>query len=255
MPSRLRAAAVGLVLAATGVGAAVAQEAPTPPAQQWSFSGAFGTYDRAQLQRGLQVYKEVCSTCHALKHLYYRDLAEIGYTEDQIKAFAAQFRVTDGPDDTGAMFQRPARPSDPFVRPFPNDQAARAALNGALPADLSLIVKSREGGSDYVFALVIGYRDPPSDFKMNPNMYYNEYFPGHQIAMPPPLTTDGQVTFAGNAPATIPDMARDVVAFLSWAAEPNLEERHRMGAKVIFFLVIATGLFYGAKRKIWSRLH
>jgi ubiquinol-cytochrome c reductase cytochrome c1 subunit len=255
MPGRLRAAAVGLALAATGVGAAAAQEAPTPPAQQWSFSGAFGTYDRAQLQRGLQVYKEVCSTCHALRHLYYRDLAEIGYTEDQIKAFAAQFQVTDGPDDTGAMFQRPARPSDPFVRPFPNDQAARAALNGALPADLSLIVKSREGGPDYTFALVTGYRDPPPDFKMNPNMYYNEYFPGHQIAMPPPLATDGQVSFAGNAPATIPDMARDVVAFLSWAAEPNLEERHRMGAKVIFFLVILTGLFYGAKRKIWSRLH
>jgi ubiquinol-cytochrome c reductase cytochrome c1 subunit len=257
MALSLRAAVAGVALAAALAGNALAQEeTPVPPHQEWPFSGVFGTYDKAQLQRGLQVYKEVCSTCHALVHLYYRDLTQLGYTEDQVKAFAAQFQVTDGPDDSGQMFQRAARPSDPFVKPFPNDQAARAALNGALPPDLSLIVKARDGGPDYVFAILTGFKEtPPDGFKMNPNMYYNVYFAGHQIAMPPPLTTDGQVKFADGAPSTIPDMARDVTAFLAWASEPTLDERHYMGFKVIFFLVITTGIFYAAKRKIWSRLH
>ncbi|HZT88946.1 MAG TPA: cytochrome c1, partial [Stellaceae bacterium] len=189
-------------------------------------------------------------------HVSYRDLTQLGYTEDQVKAFASQFQVTDGPNDTGQMFQRPARPSDPFVRPFPNEQAARAALNGALPPDLSLIVKAREYGPDYVYAILTGFKEhPPAGVKMNANMYYNEYFPGHQIAMPPPLTADGQVEFANGAPSTIPAMAHDVTAFLTWAAEPNLDERHRLGFKVFFFLIIATGVFYAAKRKIWAALH
>jgi ubiquinol-cytochrome c reductase cytochrome c1 subunit len=249
----LAAAALSLGLGCAGI--AYAQEEVPPPHQRWSFDGVFGTYDRAALQRGFQVYKEVCSACHAVKHLYYRDLEEIGYTEDQVKGIAAQAQVTDGPNDQGEMFQRPARPSDRIVAPFANDQAARAANNGALPPDLSLIVKARDGGADYVDAIITGFKDPPNGFTMSPNMNYNEYFPGHQIAMPPPLTTDGQLTYADGTKATVAQMAHDVSSFLTWAAEPNLEERHRMGFKVILFLVIAAGVFYAAKRKIWAALH
>jgi ubiquinol-cytochrome c reductase cytochrome c1 subunit len=246
----LVAAALGLICAG---GARAQEEAPPAPHQQWPFEGVFGTYDRAALQRGFQVYKEVCSVCHPVKHLYFRDLAELGYTEDQVKGIAAQAQVTDGPNDQGEMFQRPARPSDRIPPPFPNDQAARVANNGALPPDLSLIAKAREGGPDYVYAILIGFKDPPGGFKLNPNMYYDEYFAGHQIAMPPPLNPD-QVKYADGTPGTVPQMAHDVVSFLSWAAEPNLDERHRMGFKVFLFLIIATGVFYAAKRKIWSRV-
>jgi ubiquinol-cytochrome c reductase cytochrome c1 subunit len=243
------------LLLALAIPARAQEEAKEPPHQQWSFEGVFGTYDRTELQRGFQVYKEVCSVCHPVKHLYYRDLEELGYTEDQVKGIAAQMQVTDGPNDQGEMYQRPARPSDPIPGPFPNDQAARAANNGALPPDLSLITKAREGGPDYVYALLTGFKDPPTGFKMNPNMYYNEYFPGHQIAMPPPLTQNDQIKYADDTPATVPQMAHDVVSFLAWAAEPNLDERHRIGFKVILFLIAATGVFYAAKRKIWSRVH
>lgn len=232
-----------------------AEGAPAPPAQRWSFDGVFGTYDRAAQQRGFQVYKEVCAACHAVKHLYFRDLTQIGYSEDQVKGIAAAWpqQVTDGPDDSGQMFQRPARPSDPIPGPFPNDQAARAANNGALPPDLSLITKARMGGADYVYAIPAGYKDPPAGVKMNANMYYNEYFPGHQIAMPPPLSAD-QVKYADGTAVTVQQMSHDVVTFLSWAAEPTLEERHRTGFKVLLFLVVATGVFYAAKRKIWARI-
>ena len=248
------ALAAALALVGGVAGTADAQtEAPPPPHQEWSFDGVFGTYNRAALQRGFQVYKEVCAACHPVKHLYFRDLAEIGYSADQVKGIAAQVQVTDGPNDTGEMYQRPGRPSDPIPGPFPNDQAARAANNGALPTDLSLITKAREGGADYVYAIATGFKDAPAGVKMNPNMYYHEYFAGHQIAMPPPLNPD-QVKFADSTPAGVPQMARDVVSFLSWAAEPTLEERHRIGFKVILFLVVATGVFYAAKRKIWSRI-
>jgi ubiquinol-cytochrome c reductase cytochrome c1 subunit len=244
------AAAIGV---AGGAIALAADEAPAPPRHEWSFDGVFGTYDRAALQRGFQVYKEVCAACHPVKHLYFRDLTELGYPEEVVKGIAAQSQVTDGPNDSGEMFQRPARPSDPIPGPFANDQAARAANNGALPPDLSLITKARDGGPDYVYAILTGFRDAPAGVKMNPNMYYNEYFAGHQIAMPPPLNPD-QVKYADNTPATVPQMAHDVVSFLAWAAEPNLEERHRTGLKVILFLVVATGVFYAAKRKIWARI-
>jgi len=256
MPGASRVAlAAALILVGGFAGIARAQEEPpTPPHQQWSFNGVFGTYDRAALQRGFQVYKEVCAACHAVKHLAFRDLAEIGYSEDQVKGIAAQVQVTDGPNDSGEMFQRPGRPSDPIPGPFPNDQAARAANNGALPPDLSLITKAREGGADYVDAILTGFKDAPAGMKMNPNMNYNEYFAGHQIAMPPPLNAD-QVKYADGTPASVPQMAHDVVAFLSWAAEPTLEQRHRIGFKVILFLVVATGVFYAAKRKVWSRVH
>ena len=256
MPRAVLAALALLALLGGVAGSARAQqEPPPPPPQQWSFDGVFGTYDRAALQRGFQVYKEVCSACHPVKHLYFRDLTEIGYSEDQVKGIAAQAQVTDGPNDSGEMFQRPGRPSDPIPEPFPNDEAARAANNGALPPDLSMITKAREGGPDYVYALVgLGFKDAPQGFKVMEGSYYNEYFAGHNIKMPPPLSAD-QVKFADGTPATVQQEAHDVVTFLSWAAEPTLDERHRVGFKVIVFLIIATGVFYAAKRKIWSRVH
>lgn len=231
-----------------------AEETPTLPRQEWSFEGVFGTYDPASAQRGFQVYKEICSACHPVKHLYFRDLAAIGYNADEIKAIAATYQVTDGPNDQGQMYQRPGRPSDPIPGPFPNDQAARAANNGALPPDQSLIVKARPGGPNYVYGILTGYKEPPAGFKMLAGMNYNEYFPGHQIAMPQPLS-DNAVTFADGAPATVPQMAHDVVTFLTWASEPNLDDRHRTGFKVIGFLVVAAILFYAAKRKIWAPIH
>jgi ubiquinol-cytochrome c reductase cytochrome c1 subunit len=232
-----------------------ADQNPPLPHQEWSFDGIFGTYDRASAQRGFQVYKEVCSTCHPVKHLYFRDLADLGYSEDEVKAIAASYQVTnEQPNDQGEMFQRPGRPSDLIPGPFPNDQAARAANNGALPPDLSMIVKAREGGSDYVYGLLNGYKEPPPGFNMLQGMQYNQYFPGHQIAMPPPLA-DGAVTFADGTPSIVPQMSHDVVTFLTWAAEPNLEPRHRTGLKVMLFLVVAAGVFYAAKRKIWAAAH
>jgi ubiquinol-cytochrome c reductase cytochrome c1 subunit len=250
----LRRAALAAVLASLPGLAAAADGEPSPPHQRWSFDGAFGTYDRASAQRGFQIYTQVCSACHPVKHLHFRDLAEIGYSEDQIKAFAAAVQVTDGPNDQGKMYQRPGRPSDPFPDPFPNDQAARAANNGALPPDQSLIIKARAGGPDYVYALLNGYTPPPPGFRLPSGMYYNEYFVGHQIAMPPPLAANA-VTFADGTPATLPQMAHDIVMFLTWASEPNLEVRHRGGFAVFFFLIVTGGIFYAVKRKIWSRLH
>ena len=248
----LATAALAAVLFAPGL-ARAAGETPLPR-QEWSFDGVFGTYDRASLQRGFQVYKEVCSACHPVTHLSFRDLTQIGYTEDQVKAIAAGYQITDGPNDEGQMFQRPGRPSDPIPGPFPNDQAARVANNGALPPDQSLIVKARPGGPNYVYAILTGYKEAPPGFKLQEGMNYNEFFPGHQIAMPPPLS-DNAVTFADGTPATVPQMAHDVTSFLTWAAEPNLDDRHRTGFKVILFLIVGAGVFYTAKRKIWAPLH
>ena len=246
------AVVLGVVMLAPASGRD-ADETPLP-LQQWSFDGVFGSYDRASAQRGFQVYKEVCSVCHPVKHLYFRNLTEIGYSEDEVKAIAAGYQVTDGPNDQGQMFQRPGRPSDPIPGPFPNDQAARAANNGALPPDQSLIVKARPGGPDYIYGILTGYKEPPAGFKLLDGMNYNEYFPGHQIAMPPPLS-DNAVTFTDGTPATVPQVAHDVTTFLTWAAEPNLDDRHRTGFKVIMFLIVAAGVFYAAKRKIWAPIH
>ena len=250
----LTVAVLGSLLFAPAIVARAADESPQLPRQQWSFDGVFGTYDRASLQRGFQVYKEVCSVCHPVKHLHFRDLTDIGYSEDEVKAIAAGYQVTDGPNDEGQMYQRPGRPSDPIPGPFPNDQAARAANNGALPPDQSLIVKARPGGPDYVYGILTGYKEPPANFNLLPGMNYNEFFPGHQIAMPPPLS-DNAVTFADGVSATVPQMAHDVTSFLTWAAEPRLEDRHRTGFKVTLFLVVAAGVFYAAKRKIWAPIH
>lgn len=251
---KLALAALGILVLAAPVARAAEEDMPPLPSQKWSFDGPFGTFDRAALQRGFQIYQEVCSNCHSLKLLSYRDLTALGYNDEQVKTIAAQKEVTDGPNDQGEMFQRPARPSDRFVPAFPNDQANRAAHNGSLPPDLSLITKAREGGGDYVYALLNGYAPAPAGMKMPETMQYNKYFPGHQIGMPPPLADD-VVTYGDGTKATVQQEAHDIVTFLSWAAEPRMEERKRTGAKVLIFLLVMTGILYAAKRKIWADVH
>jgi ubiquinol-cytochrome c reductase cytochrome c1 subunit len=244
-------AAAGFVAADLAAAPAVAQEAPTPPHQQWSWQGPFGTFDLAAAQRGFQVYSEVCSTCHSMKELHYRDLAGIGLTPAQIQAVAAAVTVPQGVDDQGQPKEGPGTPGSQFRSPFPNEQAARAAENGALPPDLSLIVNAREGGPDYVYGILTGFADAPKGFTMQPGMNYNEMFPGHQIAMPQPLH-DGQLAFADGSPNNIGAEAHDVVTFLAWAANPELVERKQIGWRVILFLVVMTGLTYAVKRKTWA---
>jgi len=255
MKAKILTAAAAVVLSLGLAGPVhAAGEAIEIPHIDWSFDGPFGTFDRAAAQRGLQVYQEACSICHGLDLVAYRHLADIGYDEEQIEAIAAQRQVVDGPDENGEMFERDALPSDFFVPPYPNENAAKAANSGALPPDLSLIVKSRPGGADYVRALLTGYEEPPADFEGSASTYYNAYFPGHQIAMPQPLYEDG-VTYADGTEATIEQMAYDVTTFMAWAAEPELEARKRLGVKVILFLLVLTGLLYAYKKKVWSDLH
>ena len=230
-----------------------AGDAAPPPSMKWSFDGLFGSFDRAALRRGFQVYTEVCSACHSLRLVHYRNLSAIGFTEDQVKEIAAEVEVTDGPDAEGEMFDRPGLPSDRFVSPFPNDNAARAANNGALPPDLSLVTKSRIGGPNYIHGLMVGYRDAPEGMEMSEGMEYNMYFPGHQIAMTAPLS-DELVEYADGTEATVPQMAKDVTNFLVWAAEPELEERKRMGVKVVLFLLLLTGMLFAVKRAVWSNV-
>lgn len=223
---------------------------------QWSFNGPFGTVDRASAQRGFQVYKEVCSACHSMRLLSYRNLSQIGFSQDEIKAIAANYNVTDGPNDDGDMFERPARPSDHFYKPFANDKAARASNNGALPPDLSLIVKARPHGPDYVYSILTGYEpedEIPADVKMGVGMNYNPYYPGKQIAMPQPVR-GGEVEYMDGTVATQDQMARDVVNFLQWAAEPEMEHRKEMGIKVLLYMAIFTVFFYIAKNRIWGKL-
>ncbi|MBI4183372.1 MAG: cytochrome c1 [Proteobacteria bacterium] len=253
MRGKLMAGAAAFLFALSA-NPAWAVEQSRPAAQDWSFSGVFGVFDRAAQQRGFQVYQQVCAACHSLKLVHYRDLAALGYADDEVKAFAAGKEVQDGPNDAGEMFTRPALPSDHFVSPFANAQVARAANNGALPPDLSLITKARKGGADYLYALLVGYADPPEGMELMEGMSYNPYFAGRQIAMPPPLA-EGAVEFADGTPATVEQMAADVTTFLAWASEPDLEERKRLGIKVILFLLVLTGLLYASKRKVWSDLH
>ncbi len=228
-------------------------EAPKLLDAGFTFRGPFGSIDKASAQRGLQIYKEVCSNCHGLYELSYRNIAELGYTEDQVKGFAAQYQVDDF-DDKGAPTKRPAKPSDRFIRPFPNEAAARDANNGAYPPDLGLIAKSRKGGPDYVYSLMQGYDKPPADMKMNAGMNYNKFFPGHQIAMPQPLT-DGAVTFEDGTKNTLQQEAKDVATFLEWAAEPEADARKQLGWRVMLFLVPLAIMLYFVKRKVWSDLH
>ena len=258
-------------VAALGVRAACAQEAEAPPGQRWSFAGPFGLYDTQQLQRGFKVYREVCSNCHSLKLLAFRNLADPGgpsFTEAQAGAIASTFQVTAGPNDQGEMFQRAGKISDRFPPPFANDQAARNANGGALPPDMSVLAKARsyergfpwfivdaftqyqEEGPDYIHAILNGYEDPPGGFTLPPGAQYNKYFPGHAIGMPKPLS-DGQVEYTDGTPATVDQYGRDVAAFLAWASEPKLDERKRLGFQVFVFLIVLTGLLYFTKKKVW----
>lgn len=249
--------AAGLFLipgAARMASPANAEEAMSPPGQKWSFDGVFGTPNLAAAQRGLQVYSEVCSACHSLRQLHYRDLSGIGLNEAEIKAFASTFTVPQGTDDDGLPKEGPATPADQFRSPFPNEKAARAANNGAFPPDLSLIVNAREAGPDYLHALLTGYAEPPATFKMQEGMSYNRMFGGHQIAMPKPLD-DGKVTYTDGTPTTTDQMSRDLVTFLTWAANPEMAERKAMGVRVILFLILLGGVTYAVKRKVWSDVH
>ncbi len=254
-PTFIGAALVGAALLGASVTAAPAraEEAPELPSVNWSFSGPFGTYDRAAAQRGFQIYNEVCSNCHSLKEAYYRDLIGIGLSMQQVKDIAASKRVP-ALDENGQPTERPALASDHFRAPFPNDLAARAANGGGLPPDLSVIVKAREGGPDYIYGILTGFVDPPAGFHLMPGLNYNTYFAGHQIAMPQPLR-DGTVTYIDGTNNSIDQEAHDVVTFLSFIASPELEERHRMGIKVVLFLLFLTGLSYAVKRKLWANVH
>ncbi len=239
----------------------------------FSFEGMFGTFDRGQLQRGFLVYKEVCASCHAMSLLRYRNLGEPGgpeFTPEQVKAIAAQYEVQDGPNADGEMFDRPALPRDAFVSPFPNEQAARASNGGAYPLDLSLIAKARQGwtgnlatayttalwkgtgGPEYIYSVLVGYADAPNGEERE-GLHYNKYFPGHWIAMPSPMTEDG-VEYGDGTKATVDQQARDVAAFLMWAAEPKMEERKSLGFKVLIYLFILSVLMYLTKKMIWSRV-
>ena len=222
----------------------------------WSFKGLFGKFDRGALQRGYQVYSEVCAGCHSMKYVSYRNLFEPGgpeFTEDQAKAIAAGFEVTDGPNSDGEMFVRPAKLSDKFVMPFANVKAAQVANGGAYPPDMSVLAKARTGGVDYIYSLLLGYEDPPSGVTLEDGVYYNKYMYGNNIKMSEPLS-DGLVEYSDGTTASKEQMAKDVTTFLMWAAEPHLESRHKMGFKAILYLIILTILVYFSMKKIWSRV-
>ncbi len=274
--------ALGLGLALSLSGAA-AQEAghnaaePThfpihkPKVQSWSFAGPFGTYDKAQLQRGLKIYKEVCSACHSMKLVAFRTLEDLGYNEEQVKAFAAEYEVQDGPNDAGDMFTRKGIPADYFPSPFANEQAAAASNNGAAPPDFSLIAKARgvgrgfptfifdiftqyaESGPDYIYSIITGYDEtPPAGMEIPDSTYYNPYFiGGKSLSMAPPISAD-QVTYDDGAPQTVDQYAKDISAFLMWAAEPHLEARKKTGFAAMIFLVLLAGLVYVSKKKVWA---
>ncbi len=273
------AAAVAALVGFTDV-ARAAGETPTPPQEKWSFSGPFGTFDRGQLQRGFKVYREVCANCHGLKLVAFRMLAQPGgpeFSRKQVEALAAEYKIKDGPNESGDMFERPGRPADYFPLPFPNEQAAAAANGGKAPPDLSVMAKARtyergfpwfvidavtqyqEQGPDYLTALMQGYKDPPAGFNVPAGTHYNEYYPGHVIAMPNPLS-DGQVEYPKNesgqptAPETVDQYAKDVTAFMAWTAEPHLEARKALGFKVVLFLLALSILLYFTKKKIWARV-
>ncbi len=222
----------------------------------WSFKGIFGKFDRGALQRGYQVYTEVCSSCHSMKYVSYRNLMEKGgpeFTEEQVKAIAASFEVIDGPNADGEMFTRPGKLSDKFVMPYENVKAAQAANGGAYPPDMSVLVKARGGGANYIYSLLQGYEDPPMGITLDEGVYYNKYMYGNKIKMANQLS-DGLVEYADGTEATIEQMSKDVTTFLMWTAEPHLEARHQMGFKAIVYLIILTILVYFSMKKIWSRI-
>lgn len=244
------------ILFAVLAGPAFANSGAEEPKQMnWAFDGVFGTFDKPAVQRGFQVYKEVCSACHSLKRVAFRDFTKIGFSEAEVKSLAAGYQIKDGPNDMGEMFDRPGRPSDHFPLVYPNDKAARAANGGALPPDQSLLVKAREDGANYIYSLLTGYSDtPPEGHEVPVGSHYNPYFPGGNIKMAPPLKAD-QVTYQDGTKATLEQEAHDVVSFLQWAAEPEMEQRKHTGIHVMIFLAIMTTFFYITKKRIWSDLH
>ena len=245
-----------VILLLVGTNHANAEEKIELLKTDWSFKGLFGKFDRGSLQRGYQVYTEVCSSCHSMKYLSYRNLYESGgpeFTEDQAKAIAANFEVTDGPNNDGEMFTRSAKLSDKFVMPFANVKAAQAANGGAYPPDMSVLAKARSGGVDYIYSVLLGYEDPPNGVTLDDGVYYNRYMYGNYIKMSEPLS-DGLVEYSDGTIASKEQMAKDVTTFLMWTAEPHLEARHKMGFKAILYLIILTILVYFSMKKIWSRI-
>ena len=248
------AAALLLVLGPAADVARAVEGALEPIERSWPHEGLFGSYDRPAAQRGLQVYREVCSACHSLDYIAFHNLTVLGFSEEEVRALASEYTVTDGPNDEGEMFERPGQLTDRFPPPYPNEQAARVANGGALPPDLSLITKARADGTNYLYSLLLGYTEAPAGEEGPEGMYYNLYFPGHWIAMPPPLS-EGQVAYADGTEATLEQMSADVTTFLTWAAEPTLEGRKQTGLKVMLFLIVLTGLLYATKRKVWAQLY
>jgi len=221
---------------------------------EWNFDGPFGRVDKISAQRGFQVYKEVCAACHGLHRVAFRTLTDIGFSEAEVKALAAEYTIQDGPNDDGDMFDRPGIAADKFPMPYANENAARAANNGAYPPDLSLIVKARPNGANYLYSLLTGYEAAPEDVKLDAGQYYNPYFPGHKLAMPQPMS-DGQVSYEDGTEASLDQMSKDVTNFLQWTAEPEMEQRKQMGIKVLLYLAVFTAFAYIAKKHIWKKLH
>ena len=273
---KLQPTIFALVLAGSLVALAAptrAAEEVTPPREPWSFAGPFGKYDPAQLQRGFKIYREVCSTCHSMNLVSFRNLAEpggLGFTEAQVKQIASEYKIKDL-DDKGNPIERAGRPADHFPAPFPNELAAKAGF-GVAPPDMSTLAKARtyqrgfpwfvfdmfsqyqEEGPDYIAAILQGYKNPPKGFNLPPGGHYNEYFPGHNIAMPPPLQA-GQVKYDDGTPETLPQYSKDVAAFLMWASEPHMIARKRLGFQVMIFLIVFAGLLYFTKKKVWHDVH
>tara|TARA_Y100001970_G_scaffold8374_1_gene9754 strand:- start:666 stop:1445 length:780 start_codon:yes stop_codon:yes gene_type:complete len=234
----------------------ISAETPKLLKTDWTFKGLFGKYDRASLQRGYQVYTEVCAACHSMQYLSYRNLAEPGgpeFTEEEAKFIAASFEVLDGPNSDGEMFTRPAKLSDKFVMPYENVEASKAANGGAYPPDMSVLAKARKGGADYIYSLLLGYDEPPADIKLDDGVYYNKFMYGNKIKMSAPLS-DGIVEYSDGTEATKEQMAKDITTFLMWSAEPHLETRHKTGFRVIVYLIILSVLVYLTMKKIWSRV-
>ena len=225
-----------------------------PKQMKWEFDGVFGSVDRASAQRGYQVYKEICSACHSLRRVAYRNLTEIGFSEDEVKQIASEVLVSDGPNDDGEMFDRSGLPSDKFVGPYANEQAARSSNGGALPPDLSLIIKARHDGANYVYSLLTGFVDAPDNFPLASGKSYNPYFEGRQISMPAPITDDVQVDYRDGTYATKEQMVIDVTNFLQWAAEPEAEARKKMGVRTMIFLGILLIILIAAKRAVWKKV-
>lgn len=224
-----------------------------PKKMDWPHEGIFGKVDEISAQRGLQVYREVCAGCHGMKRIAFRNLESIGFSEAEVKALAAEYTIVDGPNDDGEMYERPGIPADRFPSPYPNEQAARSVNNGAYPPDLSLIVKARLDGSNYLYSLLTGYKEAPEYMEMGSGMYYNMYFPGHQIAMAAPLS-EGIISYQDETEATVEQMAWDLTNFMQWTAEPEMETRKRMGLKVMLYLFAFTIFMYIAMKRVWKRV-